>query len=129
MKIKDIPFPALRDLAMKQQALQGNKRDESIDIESISRLGGFNWEATEQGSEFWRHISNENYYEAIPLYNWDFPPNEIKEKTFNEQKFLDKIAFRAMELAIQHGANAKASDIANFAYSLAKNMLKERSKR
>ena len=67
MKIKDIPFPALRELALEEQERQGNKRNDNISLFASKEEGGFNWDKSELGEEFWDNVDDENYAEAVGI--------------------------------------------------------------
>lgn len=70
MRIKDIPFPILRELALENQKKQGNPKDDFINLANDRREGGFDWADTEPGRKFWSLINAEKYKEARKEYDW-----------------------------------------------------------
>lgn len=66
MKIKDIPFQEIRDIAITEQEKQCNERNEDTDL-----LISFNWDETIQGRVFWESINNELYKDAREIFDWD----------------------------------------------------------
>ena len=118
MKIKDIPFPALIELAMKQQELQGNAPDEDKRITEA-----FDWAETKQGYWFWVNVCSKEFEKARGIYDWDKSPQEPE---FNEQEFMDKCAIAAMQALVTAEPDRRYEYIVNDAYDIAEAMLGKR---
>ena len=102
MKIKDIPFPALRELAMEEQERQGNKRNEDLHIYNPSNFNNFDWDKSKLGEAFWQCVNIEDYEEAREIFDWDKMYDGIdKNKDIvqnSEQSDFDNIALAVSKL-------------------------------
>ena len=65
---------------LEEQERQGNKRDVSVfeyNISSPKEIGGFDWNATKEGGEFWDRVILDKdfnlFFEEYPKYNLEFP--------------------------------------------------------
>jgi hypothetical protein len=55
MKIKDLPSD-IKQLALANQAAQGNKPDDEIDLLCRVGQGGFMWDKSKEGSDYWDEV-------------------------------------------------------------------------
>jgi hypothetical protein len=53
--IDNLP-PYIKELAFRNQELQGNARYGAVRLDTIKDAGGFDWVKTTQGSEFWTNV-------------------------------------------------------------------------
>lgn len=93
MKIKDIPFPALRELALEEQERQGNKRNEDLDMLFSVMKGNFDWSKTKLGEAFWYYVNTTNYKEARKIFDWDKMYDDTdknKDIVQNNEQVLEK---------------------------------------
>lgn len=76
MKIKDIPFPALRELALEEQERQGNERSCNAHLTTCKSEGNFDLNESKLGEVFWECVSIGHYTAAREIYDWDNPQSE-----------------------------------------------------
>lgn len=60
MLIKDLP-EGIRELAVKNQVLCGNPENDKLDVGATDGMGGFMWCETEEGSDFWEYVFDEEF--------------------------------------------------------------------
>lgn len=68
MKLKDLPQP-IRELAEKRIREQGNEPDGEKDLGAVIFNGGFDWDETIEGEDFWNEVAEGNFtpfYERYP---------------------------------------------------------------
>lgn len=98
---KELPVE-IRELMLKRQVEQGNPRDESVferEIMSNSCMGGFYWDITPEGSDFWIKIlffgDISHFYSDISHFYTMYPKTEQPQQdiyglqtTFNDVVML-----------------------------------------
>jgi hypothetical protein len=57
-----------RAFAYNNQQAQGNERDLSINLFHPPEKGGFDWDKTEEGFDFWYAVANQDFAEAVKIY-------------------------------------------------------------
>ncbi len=73
MKISELRSP-YKEMALANQVLQGNVEDESKDIEENDKdTGGFDWESTNEGDDFWIDVSDGKLPELTALIRYHYP--------------------------------------------------------
>lgn len=55
LRINYLPLAA-KELAFRNQVIQGNDKDKNIELVSTLDEGGFNWDDTPEGGDFWNYI-------------------------------------------------------------------------
>ena len=93
MKIKDIPFPALRELALEEQERQGNKRNEDLHLFADKSERNFYWNKSKLGEIFWHCVSTGDYEEAREIFDWDKmydATDKNKDVVQNNEQVLEK---------------------------------------
>lgn len=112
MKIKDIPFESLKQLALRNQVMQGNPRNEEICIRAGKLQGGFDWDQTDHGRNFWKHIRKHEFNEARLIFDWDNPEIQyVKEEVFTPQPHYDNSNGSLYAIATTLGLNHWEFDI------------------
>lgn len=79
--IKDLP-KQYKELALKNQELQGNKRNPNMDLSTNMLTGNFKWENTPEGWDFWAKINRGEYSHT--------PSSEISMKITKTEKIKVK---------------------------------------
>lgn len=78
MKLKDLPQP-IRELAEKRIREQGNEPNEELYFLLGKNYGGFNWNLTEEGHDFWDAIDEGNFNVFYKLNPYDFAIRQIDQ--------------------------------------------------
>lgn len=134
MKIKDIPYAALRELALEEQYQDLNHKNGDIPIPLA-----FSWNRSSQGHDFWSYVHNGEYSRARSIFDWGIEPDPETEPVmtsgyshviehipnFNEQEFLDRCAIAAMQGYSMSG-KGNWEERSRWSYKQAKEMLKAR---
>lgn len=65
MKLKELPQP-IRELAEKRIREQGNEPNGELELVYEKTRGGFNWDETKEGYQFWYYIESGKFEQLNP---------------------------------------------------------------
>jgi hypothetical protein len=75
-------YPLVYEAALRNQEIQGNARNDNIDIDWSKETSNFNWSETIEKSAFWSYIADQNFEGAKKLQPHlfeDKPDNSLEE--------------------------------------------------
>jgi hypothetical protein len=106
MKIKNIHFDKIKDLAFEEQ-MKCNGKDEEADLTKIN--SAFCWRGSTLGYFFWNAVNDEKYNYARNIFDWDNDTNNMNT-VFNPQPHYDNTNGSLYKIAEQRGWNAYTFD-------------------
>lgn len=87
MLIKDLP-EEIRVLALKNQVAQGNLENLEADLNKGSDCGGFWWDESSEGFEYWSDINKGNFGRVFDLISYfEYLKDKMEE---SEEQYVFK---------------------------------------
>jgi hypothetical protein len=71
IKISDLKG-FFRSFALDNQLYQGNEKNQHLNLFHPPAEGGFDWNKTKEGFDFWYAVANQDFPEAIKLYQGEY---------------------------------------------------------